>query len=86
MKGFCIQYSVLFSNMQDFSVRLNNGFNSIIQNAIPVFLSFYMFTGMLGIRSLTPAGIYLLKAKKKNTRTRYEICSKLTIKTSERRH
>ena len=28
-----------------------------------------------------PAGNYLLKSKNKNTRTKYEICSKLTIKT-----
>ena len=33
-----------------------------------------------------PAGIYLLKITNKNTRTRCEICSKLTIKTPERRH
>ena len=32
-----------------------------------------------------PAGIYLLKINKRNTRTRCEICSKLTIKTPERR-
>ena len=32
-----------------------------------------------------PTGIYLLKANKINTRTRCEICSKLTIKTPERR-
>ena len=31
-----------------------------------------------------PAGIYLLKVNNKNTRTRCEICSKLSIKTSER--
>ena len=31
-------------------------------------------------------GIYLLKVNNKNTRTRREICSKLTIKTPERRH
>ena len=30
-------------------------------------------------------GIYLLKVNNKNTRTRYEICSKLTVKTPERR-
>ena len=28
---------------------------------------------------------YLLKVNNRNTRTRYEICSKLTIKTPERR-
>ena len=32
-----------------------------------------------------PAGIYLLKVNYRNTRTRYEICSKLTIKISGRR-
>ena len=30
-------------------------------------------------------GIYLLKVNNKNTRTKCEICSKLTIKTPERR-
>ena len=33
-----------------------------------------------------PAGIYLLKVNSRNTRARCEICSKLTIKTPERRH
>ena len=32
-----------------------------------------------------PAGMYLLKFKNRNTRARCEICSKLTIKTPERR-
>ena len=32
------------------------------------------------------AGIYLLKVNNRNTRTKCEICSKLTIKTPERRH
>ena len=36
-------------------------------------------------RSTIPAGIYLLKVNNRNTRTRCEICSKLTIKTPERR-
>ena len=31
-----------------------------------------------------PADIYLLKVNSKNTRTGYEICSKLTIKVPER--
>ena len=33
-----------------------------------------------------PAGIYLLKVNNRNTRTRCEICSKLTIKTPKRRY
>ena len=36
--------------------------------------------------NLIPAGIYLLKVNNRNTRTRCEICSKLTINTPERRH
>ena len=32
-----------------------------------------------------PLGIYLLKVNNRNTRTRCETCSKLTIKTPERR-
>ena len=35
--------------------------------------------------ALMPAGIYLLKVGNRNTRTRCQICSKLTIKTPERR-
>ena len=33
-----------------------------------------------------PAGIYLLKVGNRSTTTRREICSKLAIKTPERRH
>ena len=33
--------------------------------------------------SLYPAGIYMLRFNKRNTRTRCEICSKLTIKIPE---
>ena len=32
-----------------------------------------------------PVGIYMFKVNNKNTRTRCEICSKLTVKTTERR-
>ena len=35
--------------------------------------------------ALDPANIYLFKVNNKNTRKRCEICSKLTIKTPERR-
>ena len=33
-----------------------------------------------------PSRLYLLKVNNKNTTARCEICSKLTIKTTERRH
>ena len=38
---------------------------------------------MLGFQDTFTAGIYLLKVDNRNTRTRCEICSKLTIKTSK---
>ena len=37
------------------------------------------------LQLVNPAGIYLFKVNNRNTRTRCEICSKLTIKTAERR-
>ena len=40
---------------------------------------------MLSASGYNLAGIYLLKVKNINTRARCEICSKLTIKTPERR-
>ena len=40
------------------------------------FLGIYFFC-----QRVYPAGIYLLKVNNRNTRTRFEICSKLTIKT-----
>ena len=36
-------------------------------------------------RGIHPASIYLLKVNNRNTRTRCQVCSKLTIKTPERR-
>ena len=36
--------------------------------------------------SYNPAGIYLFKVNNRNTRTKCEICSELTMKTPERRH
>ena len=42
--------------------------------------------GMIARIIYNPTGIYMLKVNNRNTRTRCEICSKLTIKTPERRH
>ena len=39
----------------------------------------------MGAAILIPNGIYLFKVNNRNTRTRCEICSKLTINTPERR-
>ena len=45
-----------------------------------------LHTQVVVINSANPAGNYLLKFNNTNTRTVYEIRSKLTIKTAERRH
>ena len=42
--------------------------------------------GNLTHKAFSPTDIYLLKVNNRNTRTRCEICSKLTIKIPERRH
>ena len=39
----------------------------------------------LTINTLNPANIYLFKVNNRNTRQGRQICSKVTIKTSERR-
>ena len=45
-----------------------------------------IFSWVYSIFGYFPAGIYLLKVNDRNSRTRCEICSKLTIKIPERRH
>ena len=61
-------------NIAEFKIILNSVYrkNWVIREL--VFLNCY------------PAGIYLFKVNNRNTRTGCVICSKLKIKTSERRH
>ena len=40
----------------------------------------------INVTTIHPANIYMFKVNNRNTRTRREIYSKLTIKTPERRH
>ena len=44
-----------------------------------------MATSSNNIYNVNPAGNYMFKVNNRNTRTRCEICSKLTIKTPARR-
>ena len=77
------QRSVVFhlicyaDQMTGFYVKCNTGLKFV--HPLSVFL-------LKLIRLYYPAGIYLLKINNRNTRTRCEICSKLSIKTPERRH
>ena len=50
--------------------------------------SIFSFSSWLSLglpTSISPAGIYLIKVNNRNTRARCEVCSKLIIKTPERR-
>ena len=58
--------------------------SNLLQNIISK-IYFHFSVASFGANTV-PAGIYLLKVNNRNTRTRCEICSKLTIKTPERRH
>ena len=75
--------------------QLNSFEYSLLENQIVLNVSFFEYLLVLDSREklwllhqvlfTEPAGIYVLKVKHRNTRTRCEKCSKLTIKTPERR-
>ena len=46
--------------------------------------AFQIYRNVL-VKIVNPSGNYVFKVYNRNTRTRCEICSKLTIKTAERR-
>ena len=57
------------------------GFNlAALMNKNPPSLMF------CNVKNFIPVGNYMFKVNNRNTRTICEICSKLTIKTLERRH
>ena len=67
-------------------IRVKNGKETIKNRKFTTYLIrilvYYIMLQMLHF----PAGNYMFKVNNRNTRTRCEICSKLTIKTPERRH
>ena len=77
--------------LKKYSEVLAVGFKLILTN---LFLDSYQkfivqifaaLTDILIVRNAYPGSIYLLKVSNRNTRKRCEMCSKLTIKTPERR-
>ena len=76
----CIVYWINFQSIYYF------------QNYIYISKSITLYTFIVFFKSvesleciLNPAGTYMFKVNNRNTRTRYEICSKLAIKTPQRR-
>ena len=62
------------------------GLLSIFTGNYSEVLSFTIYEALTEPQAPNPASIYLLKVDKRKARKRCEICSKLTIKTPERRH
>ena len=58
----------------------------VITKSIQIFVITYVATLEMFLKTNNPASIYLLKINYRNARKRSEICSKLIIKTPERRH
>ena len=56
-----------------------------MQYVNPVFLLLNLDIALSAWLTTIPENIYLLKVNYRNTKKRYEICLKLTIKTPERR-
>ena len=57
----------------------------IFREAVLKSISKWLLSFDLTCYSLYPANIYFLKGNNRKTRRRCEICSKLTVKTPERR-
>ena len=83
--------NLIFFPDKQFLCHVKNFDNSIcsqyqISKSVILIVSLMVITSFLLFLHQFPVGIYLLKVNIRNTRTRCEICSKLTIKMPERRH
>ena len=63
-------------------IDFNQGLAFNARQEIRCIYRFYIIFRSFGVAF--PAGIYLPKVNNRNTRARFEICSKLPIKTSDR--
>ena len=75
--SFDLRYSDLLSNIIVYFY--------IIPQCLDTMISSFPFSRHLSLFQALSFGIGLLKVNNRNTRTRCEICSRLSIKTSERR-
>ena len=87
----CLRFLTTLCGLYRALTILSNVFLSVFQLKIPeIYLALYPDQILKKHKMLRifiyPAGIYLLKINNRNTRKRCEICSKLIMKTPERRH
>ena len=68
-------FSYIYKNYSGYSIAQDN-----------LYLRLYFHSARNSWSLIIPVGIYMFKVNNRNARTRCQICSKLTIKTSERRH
>ena len=92
LKGFFWEVSFLILCFQSLEIMTHFLFKSCLGNetwlkeSTEVFNYVKFICNIFGCDTVkVPAGVYLLKVNKRNTRTRFEICWNLTIKTPERR-
>ena len=85
LKYNILQLAVLLSSAMKTLVKVTNNETCAVSKCI-FQASYFVLAGSFfpESRGSSPARIYLLKVNNRNTKTRCEICSKLTIKTVER--
>ena len=69
---------------------MGKAIKSLIENLLKGHQTIFLYQQLISIfqtflKGNIPVGIYLRKVNYRNTRTRCEICSELTVKTPERR-
>ena len=84
--GFSSRLSTLFRRKQPLTGCPKNRSSQNLGNICQIFVKDELIILVnLSYSCPNPVCIYLFKVNNRSTRTRYEICSKLTIKTPERR-
>ena len=73
----------VFRASQTLHPRSLIGFWRSLQNSLGIGIYLHVLRTTRNFQMLFPAGSYLLKVSNRNTRTRCEICSKLTMKVPE---
>ena len=87
---YCIAWLVLAYHFPDertyYTPWKSNGWKIIFEVLIIVFALYFLIEVSAFFGTCFRVDIYMFKVNNRNTRTRCEMCSKLIIKTPERRH
>ena len=88
LQQFCKKHHVLMnlSPLADISYWERSALSHLIRVLLNILSQHHLINAGPKVVPMNPANNYMFKVNNKNTRSRCEICSKLTIKTPERRH